>query len=41
VIASRDADISKDENLPEDHDESVTVSRGSQVSDFMIVNGKC
>ncbi|KAG2041939.1 hypothetical protein BDR03DRAFT_1007098 [Suillus americanus] len=30
VIASRDADISKDENLPEDHDESVTVSRGSQ-----------
>ncbi|KAG1718708.1 hypothetical protein EDD22DRAFT_855316 [Suillus occidentalis] len=30
VIASRDADISEDENLPEDHDESVTVSRGSQ-----------
>ncbi|KAG2356142.1 hypothetical protein BDR07DRAFT_1492281 [Suillus spraguei] len=29
VIASRDADISEDENLPEDHDESVTVSRGS------------
>ncbi|KAG2033524.1 hypothetical protein BDR03DRAFT_1014261 [Suillus americanus] len=30
VIASRDADISEDENLPEDHDESVTVSRDSQ-----------
>ncbi|KAG1846205.1 hypothetical protein DFJ58DRAFT_730591 [Suillus subalutaceus] len=30
VIASRDVDISEDENLPEDHDESVTVSRGSQ-----------
>ncbi|KAG1838890.1 hypothetical protein F4604DRAFT_1941127 [Suillus subluteus] len=28
VIASRD--ISEDENLPEDHDESVTVSRGGQ-----------
>ncbi|KAG2118677.1 uncharacterized protein F5147DRAFT_647830 [Suillus discolor] len=30
VIASRDADVSEDENLPEDHDESVTVSRGGQ-----------
>ncbi|KAG1836455.1 hypothetical protein DFJ58DRAFT_734982 [Suillus subalutaceus] len=30
VIASRDADISEDKNLPEDHDESVTVSWGSQ-----------
>ncbi|KAG2147839.1 uncharacterized protein EDB93DRAFT_1103922 [Suillus bovinus] len=30
VIASRDADISKDKNLPEDHDKSVAVSRGGQ-----------
>ncbi|KAG0692645.1 hypothetical protein DFH29DRAFT_1008290 [Suillus ampliporus] len=30
VIASRDADVSEDENLPEDHDESVTVSRSGQ-----------
>ncbi|KAG2365853.1 hypothetical protein BDR07DRAFT_1480915 [Suillus spraguei] len=36
VIASRDADISEDENLPEDHDESVTVSRGSQGVMHMI-----
>ncbi|KAG2032713.1 hypothetical protein BDR03DRAFT_1014962 [Suillus americanus] len=35
VIASRDADISEDENLPEDHDESVTVSRGSQIIDSL------
>ncbi|KAG2032715.1 hypothetical protein BDR03DRAFT_1014964 [Suillus americanus] len=35
VIASRDADISEDENLPEDHDESVTVSWGSQIIDSL------
>ncbi|KAG2055772.1 hypothetical protein BDR06DRAFT_1006617 [Suillus hirtellus] len=30
VIATRDADISEDKNLPEDHDESIIVSQGGQ-----------
>ncbi|KAG2050394.1 hypothetical protein BDR06DRAFT_1064878 [Suillus hirtellus] len=36
VIATRDADISEDKNLPEDHDKSVIVSRGGQGVMHMI-----
>ncbi|KAG1786220.1 uncharacterized protein HD556DRAFT_1449957 [Suillus plorans] len=36
VIATRDADVSEDKNLPEDHDESVIVSRGGQGVVHMI-----